>query len=83
MGIYRFELPDPEMLEPEHLLFTAEIFLNAPSGKVKLCHFDDIFFGADLLICSQHHRMLCDAVDQDKIDVLPGSNNLYFHMGQV
>lgn len=27
--------------------------------------------------------MLCDSVDQDKIDVFPGSSKLYFYMGQV
>lgn len=67
----------------EHLLLTAEIFLNAPSGKIKLCYFEDSFFGTDLLIRSQHHRMFRDPVDQDEIDVLSGSCDLYLHMGQV
>ena len=61
------------MLKPEYLFFAAEILLDAPSGKVKLCNSDDIFPGTDFLICSQHHGMLRDAVDQDKADVFPGA----------
>ena len=71
------------MLKPEYLFFVAEIFLDAPSGKVEPCNPDDIFSGTDFLICSQHHGMLRDAVDQDKADVLPGSRDLHFYMGKI
>ncbi len=71
------------MLKPEYLFFAAEIFLNAPSGKVEFCNPDDIFPGTDFFICSQHHGMLRDAVDQDKVDVFSGSRDLHFYMGKI
>ena len=52
-------------MKPEtNVLLAAEIFLNAPSGKVELCDPDDIFFGRNLLICGQHHGMLRNPIDQ-------------------
>lgn len=71
------------MFKPEYLLFTAEIFLNAPSGKIKLCHFDNIFFGTDPFIGSQHYGMFRDAIDQDKVNIFSGSGDLHFHMGKI
>lgn len=82
-GVDGLELPHPETLELEHLLLAAEAFLGAPPGKVELSDADDVFLGTDLLVRSQHHGMIRDAVDQYEVNILPGSSAPYLHMGKV
>ena len=44
------ELPHTKVFKLEHLLFTAEIFLNAPSGKVSQGYIYHVFFEFDFLL---------------------------------
>ncbi len=41
--VYGHKLPHPEIFKAEHMLFAAEIFLDAPSGEVQFRDPDDIF----------------------------------------
>lgn len=43
----------------------------------------DAFFGTDFFICSQHHGMLREPVDQHQINVFSGGGDLYFYMGKI
>lgn len=63
------ELPHTEVFKLKHLLLTAEIFLNAPSGKVSQGDIYHVFFGFDFLIGCKHHGMFRNAVNQYEINI--------------
>ncbi len=66
-GIDCCKPPHTEVFKLKHLLFAAEIFFNAPSGKVSQGNIYYVFFGFDFLIGCKHHGMFRNAVNQYKI----------------
>ena len=82
-GIDCSELPHTEVFKLKHLLFTAEIFLNVPSGKVSQGDIYHVFFGFDFLIGCKHHGMFRNAVNQYEINIFLWSGNLHFHMRKI
>ena len=82
-GIDCGKLPHTEVFKLKHLLFTAEIFLNAPSGKVSQGDIYHVFFGFDFFIGCKHHGMFRNAVNQYEINIFLRSGNLHFHMRKI